>query len=226
MSIPLFWGREPKEIVTEENFFESSGRAYKALSWLDYAKSNQNISSLEYAALETRLCIEQLLFEQLVVGVGTELDVAEYKKCCGNAKRMNKLIEKLIPRYDHLIEFTKAMAPIGIPVTKWDNRLLIKHSGKISNYLHWSGGLNVTVQSMRWFEEGVAIVEEAANYIWLGLTTGNTAVMSIAKLEPEIRELWELYAQDKISLASVLTRAKILEPMLQAQLTIHSTRTR
>ena len=131
MSIPSFEGREPKEILTEQNFFESSGRAYKALSWLDYAKSNQNISALEYAALETRLCIEQLLFEQLVVGVGTKLDAAQYKKCCGNAKKLNELIEKLIPRYDRLIEFTKAMVPTGIPVTKWD----IRWSNSLINYV-------------------------------------------------------------------------------------------
>lgn len=222
MVIPSFKDREPKEIISKSNFFESSGRAFKALSWLDYAKSNENISALEYAALETRLCIEQLLFEQLVIGVGTKLETSEYKKCYGNAKKLNKLIENLIPRYDRLIEFTKAMASIEIPITKWDNRRLIAYSGKVSNYLHWSGGLDVTVQSTEWFKEGIAVVEEAASYIWNELTTGNTSVMAIDKLEPEIRELWELYVKDEITLACVVTRAAILEPALQARQVIHS----
>ena len=224
MPIPSFTKRSPNEIVTEINFFESSGRAFKALSWLDYAKSNRNVSALEYAALETRLAIEQLLFEQLIVGVGTKLEASEYKKCTGNAKKLNEILERIIPRYERLIEFTKAMAPDGIPITKWNNRALIEHSGKVSKYLHWSGGLDETIQASAWYEKGFAVVEAAANYIWQGLTTGNTAVMAINKLEPEIRELWDLYANDHITLECAVKRAEILEPILQARLTRCSTR--
>ncbi|PKO86130.1 MAG: hypothetical protein CVU18_16520 [Betaproteobacteria bacterium HGW-Betaproteobacteria-12] len=223
MPVPSFTNRTPNEIVTETNFFESSGRTFKALSWIDYAKSNRSISALEYAALETRLAIEQLLFEQLIVGVGTKLEAREYKKCTGNAKKLNELLERLIPRYERLIEFTKAMAPAGIPITKWNNRALIEHSGKVSKYLHWSGGLDETTQSSTWYEKGISVIEAAANYIWHGLTTGNTGVMAIEKLEPEMRELWDLYANDQITLESAVKRAEILEPILQARLTRRST---
>jgi hypothetical protein len=219
MSIPSFKNRSPNEIVAEKKFFESSGRIYKALSWLDYAKSNKNISALEYAALETRLAIEQLFFEQLVVGVGTKLVESEYKKCSGNAKKLNAMLEKLIIKYDQLVEFTKAMAPSNMPVTKWDNYALIQLSGKVSNYLHWSGGLDVTVKSASWFENGISIVENAANYIWQGLTTGNTAIMAIDKMEPEIRELWNLFVNDEITLARAVEMAEALEPILQSRLT-------
>lgn len=222
MPIPSFTNRSPNEIVTEINFFESSGRAFKALSWLDYAKSNRNVSALEYAALETRLAIEQLLFEQLIVGVGTKLEAREYKKCTGNAKKLNEILERIIPRYERLIEFTKAMAPDGIPITKWNNRALIEHSGKVSKYLHWSGGLDETTQASTWYEKGIAVVEAAANYIWQGLTTGNTAVMAINKFEPEIRELWDLYANGHITLECAVKRVEILEPILQARLTRRS----
>jgi len=211
--------RTPTEIVTKTNFYESSGRAYKAMSWLDFAKSKKNISALEYAALETRLAIEQLLFEQLIVGVGTELEAREYKKCSGSANKLYEIIERLIPRYERLVDFTKAMAPTGLPITKWDNRALIRHSGKVSTYLHWSGGLDVTIQSEAWYEKGIATVEAAASYIWQGLTTGNTGIMTIEKLEPEMRELWELYSKDEITLESAVKRAEILEPILQARLT-------
>ena len=219
MSIPSFKNRSPNEIVAEKKFFESSGRIYKALSWLDYAKSNKNISALEYAALETRLAIEQLFFEQLVVGVGIKLVESEYKKCSGKANKLNAMLERLITKYDQLVEFTKAMAPSGMPVTKWDNHALIQHSGKVSNYLHWSGGLDVTVESASWFENGISIVENAANYIWQGLTTGNTAIMVIDKMEPEIRELWNLFVNDEITLARAVEMAEALEPILQSRLT-------
>lgn len=223
MPIPSFTQRTPNGIVAEANFFESSGRAYKALSWLDFAKSNNSISALEYAALETRLAIEQLLFEQLVVGVGTKLEAREYQMCRGNANKLNEIIGKLIPRYERLVAFTKAMAPPGVPITEWDNRALIQHSGKVSTYLHWSGGLDVTVQSKQWYEKGIATVETAASYIWGGLTMGSTGVMAIETLEPEMRELWELYANAEITIESAVKRAEILEPVLKARLALRST---
>ena len=64
-NIPSFNNRKPAQIVTEEIHFESSGRIYRALSWLDYAKRNKNVSALEYAAIETRLGIEQLILRPL-----------------------------------------------------------------------------------------------------------------------------------------------------------------
>lgn len=218
MSIPSFKNRSPVEIITEMPLYDSSGRIYRAMSWLEHATTNRNISALEYAALETRLGIEQLLFEQLIVGAGSELDATEYKKCRGQAKRLSQLIDALIPKYDRLIEFTRAMAPKGLPITKWDNRKLNELSGKVSEYLHWSGGLDVTVQSTSWFDSGVSIVSVAARYVWTGLTTGNTGVMSIKKLEPEMRELWELYSFGKISIESAMQRADVLEPMLSERL--------
>lgn len=43
--------------------------------------------------------------------------------------------------------------------------------------------------------------------------------MRIEDLQPEIRELWELYASGQITLESAAARADILEPMLQERLT-------
>ncbi len=218
MSTPNFLDRNPDQILEETNFFESSGRTYKALSWLDYAKKNRNVSALEYAALEARMAIEQLLFEQIIIGVGTELDATNYKKCSGSAKDLSKVIQKLIPRYEKLVDFTIAMAPPGIPITKWDNQALIRFSGRVSTYLHWTGGIDSTIQSPRWLTEGIAVVEEAASYIWNGLTRGNTGVMQLHKLEPEMFELWELFFEDKISLTAAVSRADALESILRARI--------
>lgn len=218
MPPPSFLCRTPNEIVTTLNYFESSGRVFKALSWLDYAKKSKCISALEYSALETRLAIEQLIFEQLIVGVGTKLDAKHYKQCRGDAGKLNSIIKKLIPKYEDLVDFTIAMAPAEIPITKWDNRKLDSFSGKVSTYLHWSGGLDATVQSSEWFEAGISVVEEATQYIWDGLTLGNTGIMSLEKPEPEIFELWEQYANRKITLVDAVARAKKLEPILRARI--------
>lgn len=224
MNIPEFKNRTPSQIINEMNHFESSGRAYKALSWLDYAKSNSNVSALEYAAFEARLAIEQLLFEQIIISVGTELDKSDYKKCNGNAKDLSRMIEKLTPHYEKLIDFTKTMAPADLPITKWDNRALVKYHGKISNYLHWSGGLDVTVKSEKWLKSGISELESAIGYVWHGLTTGSTGVMPIEKLEPEFQELWLLFLNDNITITEVVQKAADIEPVLQARLTMRSLR--
>jgi len=47
--------------------------------------------------------------------------------------------------------------------------------------------------------------------------------MAIEKLEPEMRELWELYVNDEITIETAVKRAEILEPILNARLTLRST---
>ncbi|ELB2789894.1 hypothetical protein ACEUDN_05080 [Aeromonas hydrophila] len=212
--IPEYKNRNPRSILLKMNHYDSTGRIYKALSWIDFAKENNNVSALEYAALEVRLGIEQLIFEQLIIGVGSSLDKDDYNKCTGNAKKMSQIILRLVPAYEKLINFTIAIAPKSIPITKWDNRSLIEYSGKVSKYLHWSGGLDVTVQSKQWLEQGIELVSDIANRLWQKMITGNTGVIVIDKLEPEIAELWFSYCDGKISLEDVTKEVDILEPIL------------
>jgi hypothetical protein len=130
--IPDHKNRSPEQIIGDTNEYDASGRIFKAISWLDFAKRHSSVSALEYAALETRLGIEQLLFQQLVIGVGTRLEKKDYKRCKGNTEKLDDIIQKLIPRYDKLVEFTAALVPTSIPIARWDNRKLIAFSGKVS----------------------------------------------------------------------------------------------
>lgn len=216
--IPEYKRRSPRDILLKMNHFDSTGRIYKALSWVEFAKENKNISALEYAALEVRLGIEQLIFEQLIIAVGSELDRDDYKRCTGNAKKMSQVILRLVPAYEKLIDFTIAIAPKDIPITKWDNRALIEYSGKVSAYLHWSGGLDITVQSKQWFEQGIELVSGIANYLWQKMISGHTGVIVIDKLEPEIADLWFSYCDGKVSLEDVTKEVDILEPIIMQRL--------
>ncbi len=221
MSPTTFRNRSPEEILNDSNFYESSGRVFKALSWLDIAVRTKTVSALEYAALEARLGIEQLVFEELIVGVGTTLDRKDYKKCKGDVVELTKVINRLIPKYEMLVDFSKAMMSPDFPITKWDNKKLNSYHGRVSQYLHWSGGLDLTIHSEKWFQRGVDLVTEVANYMWNGLTTGNIAVMNLERLQPEILELWELFSTCEISLETAVLRAEILEPLLLARINNH-----
>ena len=74
MLAPDFSNRQPFEIVSEKLFFDSAGFAYRRLSWLDYAKRTASVTTLLYSALEMRLAIEHLLFEELIMSVGGQLN--------------------------------------------------------------------------------------------------------------------------------------------------------
>jgi len=67
---PSFKNRSPHQIIDENVCFDSIGYTYRAKSWLDIAKKRRNVCALQYAAHDVRQAIEQLLFEQLVLGVG------------------------------------------------------------------------------------------------------------------------------------------------------------
>jgi len=103
MYAPNFANRSAAEIVMNDVTFDSAGYVYRGLSWLDFAKRHTSVCGLQYAALETRQAIEQLLFEELVMSVGGKLDRRDYEKCKGNSTKMTKIIRKLSPEYDRLV---------------------------------------------------------------------------------------------------------------------------
>jgi hypothetical protein len=191
--------KDPNEIVSSDiQLFESSGRIYRAIAWLKHAKKEKNVSSLEYAALEVRLGIEQLLFEQLLLSVGTNLDQEEYINCEGQAKKLRKMIDKLNPSYERLVDFSRALQPPELSITKWDNQKLVKFSGQVSKYLHWSGSLDKTVQCSNWFSSGVSIVGEAVEYVWSELANGQTGCLDIQTISPQMLDIWQRFNAQKI----------------------------
>ena len=217
MRTPDFTNRGPADIVTENVFFDSAGFVYRALSWLDYAKRTASTTALQYAALETRQAIEHLLFEELVMSVGGQLEKSEYRKCKGNAKELAQIIRRLSHDYQKLVAFTRtilSLLPNSPPLVQWDYEILLKHCGTISTYLHWAGEVKETFESPAWFVRGLEMVERAATYLWDKMTAGFSGVMMPEKMQPEIRWLWEDFKSGKIDLDSVRERAHIVLPVL------------
>lgn len=215
--IPSYINRTADGIVSENIHFESSGYVYRALSWLDLSKRKNSPIAFQYAAYETRQGIEQLLFEELVLSVGTKLDRSEYEKCLGNSTKLHAIINRLAPEREKLAKFNQAIFSVGsirITLVLWDHNLLMKYWGKISKYMHWSGAINETIQDRSWVEAGIEITEEVCLYIWNNQTQGETGVMLPEKMHPEIRSLWERYKEGKIGIEEVKISSQILEPVI------------
>ncbi len=218
ISIPKFTGRLPGQIVTKSVFFDSVGYIFRALSWLDIAKRIRNICALQYAAHDTRQGIEQLLFEELVLSVGTKLDRGEYEKCKGNSTKLHKIIRRLSPDYEKLAHFTQAIAsvdPYLPPLETWDHKQLMKHWGIVSTYLHWAGEPAETVEDKDWVKTGIKAVEAAANHIWEKKTSGYTGIIMPKNMAPEIRALWDRFKAGETNLAGVKRAANIALPILR-----------
>ena len=218
---PEFRGRSPEEIISQEVYFDSVGYTYRSLSWLDISKRERNVPALQYAAHDVRQAVEQLLFEEIIMSVGTELDRKEYEKCKGNSTKLYKVVRRLNPDYQKLVKFTQAIAsadPQWPPIESWDHNKLMKHWGMVSNYLHWAGEPAETVESDNWLSEGISFVENAAEYIWHKMSTGYTGIMMSEDMQPEIRECWERFRVNEISFNAAKRIVHLAQPVLRQRL--------
>ena len=211
--------RTIQSILKDNIRFESSGYVFRSLSWLDLSKrENYSAPVFLYAALDARLGIEQLLFEELVSSVGTKLDKKEYEKCLGNSTKLHAIINRLAPEREKLAKFNRAIFSTGsvrIPLVVWDHKLLMKYWGKISKYVHWAGAQNETVENVEWIKAGIELVEEAALYMWNNFKNYKTGVMLPEDMHPEIRSLWERYKSGSIGEENVKIAVNLLEPVLK-----------
>ena len=221
MRAPEFKGRNPEEIVRKDLTFDSAGYVYRGLSWLDYAKRQTSICALQYAALEIRQGIEQVLFEELVLSVGGALDRRDYERCKRDSTRLHKIVRRLSPDYEKLVSFVQAIMsiePNAPRLIKWNHEVLMKHWGVASYYLHWGGEPGETFESPNWFVKGIEAVEAATAYLWNNMTSGYSGVMMPDKMQPEIRQAWEDYRAGNIDLEGVKRRAELAQPILVRRL--------
>ena len=218
--IPNYSGRSPEEIVTKNVNFDTVGYVYRALSWLDISKKSGNVAALQYAAHDTRQAIEHLLFEAIVLSVGTVLDQQEYQRCKGNSTKLHKIVTRLNPDYEKLVQFTRAVLSTELeapPIIAWDHKQLMKYWGIVSGYLHWGGEPKETVESKDWLEAGIAAVEDAAGYIWENKIRAYSGIMMPENMQPEIRSLWGRFKSDEMDLEAVKRAADIALAVLRSR---------
>jgi len=216
--IPDYFNRSADSIVSDDIYFESSGYIYRALSWIDLAKRKGCAVAFQYAAHDARQGIEQLLFEELLVSVGTNFDRTEYEKCVGSSTKLHAVINRLAPERELLGKFNQtvfSVSSVQIPLIVWDHKLLMKYWGRISKYLHWAGAIDETIKVKSWVGKGMAITEEACIYIWDNQIKNETGVMFPIDMHPEIRSLWEKYKTGQIDIEAVRLSCQMLKSAIR-----------
>ena len=81
MIAPNYRNRTPKEIISKQIYHNASGFMYRAMSWLDVADRSGHFAAFHYACIDARQAIEHLIFEQLAITAGDDLDAEKYKRC-------------------------------------------------------------------------------------------------------------------------------------------------
>ena len=216
--IPNFRGRAAHAIISENVRNESSGYVYRALSWLDLAKREKSSPAFQYGAHDARQGIEQLLFEELVLITGASLDRSEYQRSLGNSTKLHAIINRLSPDREKLGKFVQAVMATGDPkidLMVWDHRLLMRYWGTVSDYLHWAGAIDETIDRWSWVEAGIAKTEEACMYIWKNQTEKETGIMLPSDMHPKIAALWERFKVESIGTEEVKIACELLLPVLR-----------
>lgn len=216
--IPNFRGRTAHAIITENVRNESSGYVYRALSWLDLAKREKSSPAFQYGAHDARQGIEQLLFEELVLSTDANLDRSEYQRSLGNSTKLHAIINRLSPDREKLGKFVQAVMATGdlkFDLMVWNHKLLMKYWGTVSDYLHWAGAIDETINKWSWVEAGIAKTEEACMYIWKNQTERETGFMLPSDMHPEIAALWERFKAGSIGAEEVKIACELLQPVLR-----------
>jgi len=220
MKIPSYIGRSADEIRRDNAHFDSAGYLFRAVSWLDVADRESNWPALLYSCIEGRYGIEYLLFEELVIGTGARLSRPDYEKCLRDPTKLSKLIDKLIPDYTKLQQFTAAvisLAPTLPPHIQWSPRELMKDWGKLSEYLHWCGHRLDTAENSEWKGSAIADVRAVLIPIWETITRGHSMCLHPSDMTPEIQRVWEDFKNGKVDVEAAKFRMNLLKPLLTAK---------
>ena len=222
--LPLsHFNRNPEEIITKNSYLDSMGYLYRAMSWLDYFDRIDHFPALLYSSIEGRFGIEYLLFEELVIGTGANLSRIDYEKCLRERTKLSKAIDRLIPDYKKLQQFTSALASLEPRIPKliyWEPKKLMKSWGTLSNYVHWCGAKIETTEVTSWRRSAYTEIKDSLVPIWEKITSGQSGFMHPDNMNPEIREIWLDFRNWIIDLDGAKIRMNILKPLLLTKYTL------
>jgi len=215
---PDYRNRTAEQIASEDIFHDAIGFGYRAASWLDYAKRTENFAAAQYAAIDGRLSIEHLVFELLVITSGPELTEENYKRCLNEPRKLQKLLNQIVPDYDKLVHFSALIASMepGIPeINTWDIRELMRSWGVLSENLHWSGAHVQTTENSKWQADTLEKIAGVVEPYWERMSLGRSGCMRVESMDSKVQEIWEDFKSGTIEVSSAKTRLELIRPLLK-----------
>ena len=218
MTAPNHRNRTPQEIISENIFHDTRGFMFRAVSWLDMADQTRRFTAFHYACIDARLAIEHLIFEQLAITAGNDLDAEKYKRCVDNPPKLDKLLRQTVPDYEKLQEFTKLVVSLshGVPpVNQWNIKDLRKSWGRLSYYLHWVGAYPQTTENPKWQAQAIQDVKDIIEPLWQKISSGHSGSIRLESMPPPVREIWNEFRDGQIDFESARSRLNLVRDQLR-----------
>lgn len=215
MTAPSHKNRTAQEIISEQIYHDAQGFGFRAASWLDLARRTGHFAAFHYACIDGRLSIEHLIFEQLVITAGPDLDQTAYEKCLSEPRKLDHILQKYVPDYDRLQEFSVIVGSLspGLPrLNRWDIKELRKFWGRLSHFLHWSGAHPETTENESWQRNALEEVGGIIDPLWQKISSGRSGSIRLDSMPVAVREIWEDFRTRKIEAESVRVRLEIVRP--------------
>ena len=213
MIAPNYRNRTPKEIISKQIYHNASGFMYRAMSWLDVADRSGHFAAFHYACIDARQAIEHLIFEQLAITAGDGLDAEKYERCVANPRKLDKLLQQIVPDYEKLQEFTKLVGSLSpdLPlVNQWDIKDLRKSWGRLSRYLHWTGAHPETTEDPSWQAQAIQEVKTIIEPIWQKISSAHSGSFRLESMRQPVREIWNEFRSGQIDFKSAQVRLDLV----------------
>ncbi|HEY1717605.1 MAG TPA: hypothetical protein VGH42_04825 [Verrucomicrobiae bacterium] len=190
-------------------------------------KNGKNSSFLMYAAFEMRTGIEQLMFTIIAACLTTKL-TREVVDRCRKKDGLFTVLSDVESNYTLMCKFANALRaeePRIPKIAEWDIKILKRRWNDLSSYCH-SPLVIKDIEQPKWFEDGQKLIEETYDYFVNTLSgTAGTGAISSSGGPPIICQLQEDFLAKKITIEQVITRLRIITPMLSSDsLTLKSGR--
>ena len=178
------------------NPYRARGALKRALQRKEEFDNSRNFYSLLYSAIDTRLCIEQTLFEYLLLIKNNELS-ARIEKLYVATDLKNAILQEE-PAFFRKIEFCRLLAPfLGYTTTvvSPNLELLSRCYGVFGNYLHVPKRPFETLMRPQWWEKLKRALDAAIPHL-VEIHSGHLAAI---EFKPKGLDLFERFSSGKLS---------------------------
>lgn len=185
---------------------------------IDLALSDGSVTALVYAALEARNAIERFVFEMSVVATGGSL-TQEHLLTAQKKDGGFELLNQAFNNYRRHIEFQNiCMEVAGHPIcfAVPDIRRCKRLRTDLNPYCHCQLDPKTTVRDNKgsWFVSGVAIVQEACDFLD-GLLRQPQGVLAPSTMPAEVKDVFDAFLAKSIDVASAKMSFLLLQPVLE-----------
>jgi hypothetical protein len=213
--------RDLVKLIEENRLVTADWHFRQADDWLDYGNARFLDTPLIYACLETRLAIERVALELLVLLSEQQLPSTQEERCRERIQDARKLIEEIEPDYRKRMRFTSiVMEQIGgPPIAEIDMEKLKQWWLDLSKYIHGQVRPEQSYASpdRQFQKEGYALVREILGTCKEWFIRQNMGVLDVKDMQPEITEIYQKFQSGELNEAVVARLVQLARPVLESR---------